>query len=400
MPDVIKVLLIEDNRIEARQTQHWLDSATDGVFEVECVDQLKLGLERVAKGGIDIVLLDLNLPDSRGEATFDRLYAEIPEIPIVVLTGEYDEAIGPSTVAKGAQDYMVKQRANGASLINVLRYALARNGAQQAKLNALHLRKSGRVIGILGAKGGVGTTTAALNVATALAMQGKSVILAEMRPSLGTLAFHVHPQPAKTLRKLLELPLERIGQHDLKAFLCTGAAGVWILFGPKEDEQEVREIDPQKLEAIIKGLSQLAEFVILDLPTQPSDATRAAVSLCHYAAVVTEREPVSIWAGKIVVKQLQAWGAEGNQAGGIVRLGSIIVNRTIYSNYSMSFVEIQAEMGCELIGIVPFAAMENVKAQTEGVPLVFLNPEHDTALMFMEIASRLSAENIVGILPG
>ena len=398
MTNVSRVLLIEDNRLEALQTQHWLKGSP---FEVECVDKLTLGLERLATGGIDIVILDLNLPDSRGAATFEKLYADFPEIPIVVLTGEFDDAIGPATVSKGAQDYLVKQRADSASLQHVLRYALARHGAQQQKIKALQLRKSGRVIGFLGAKGGVGTTTTALNIAVALAMQGKSVILAEVRPSFGTLVFHVHLQPARSLRTLLDLPTERIGQHDLDAVLCKGPAGVWILFGPKEEEdKEFQQIDPHQAEAIVKGLSQMAELVILDFSSQPSAATRAAANLCDFAAVVTEREPGSVRAGKVVVKQLQTWGIQGNLVGGIVRVGSIIVNRTIYANNSMSFAEIQSLMGCEIVGIIPWAATENMRALIEGVPLVLLQPDHDSAISSVEIANRLSTENVVGILPG
>ncbi len=399
MSQVIKVLLIEDNRIEARQTQHWLAATKDGAFEVECVDQLKLGLERLAKGGIDIVLLDLNLPDSRGLETFEKLYSEVPEVPIVVLTGEYDEAIGPSTVAKGAQDYLVKQRADSASLTHVLRYALARHQAQQGKLKEAVRGKTGRVIGFLGAKGGVGTTTVALNAAVALAMQDKAVILVELRPSFGTLACQLHEQPAKSLRSLLDLPADRIGHHELNSVLCKGPAGVWILFGPKEDE-DFKEIAPEQADAIIRGLSHMAEFVVLDLPSQPSAATQAAASLCHFAAVVTEREPSSVLAGKVAVKLLHTWGIKGNLVGGVVLVGSIVVNRTIYPNYSMGSAEIRSEMGCEIVGIVPSGATENLRALTEGVPLVLLQPDSDIALSSIEIANRLSTDKIVGVHPG
>ncbi len=240
-------------------------------------------------------------------ATFEKLYAAIPDIPIVVLTGEYDEAIGPSTVAKGAQDYLVKQGANSAELVRVLRYSLARHRAQQEKLNELHLRKSGRVIGFLGAKGGVGATTIALNVATALAMQGKKVILVEMHSTFGMLAFHLHQDPARSLQTLLDLPPERIGHHELNAVICQGPTGLWVLFGPKEGE-DYKEISPQHAEAIIKGLSDIAEFVIVDLPSQPSAATQAVAGLCHFAAVVSEREPGSVMSGKVAVKLLHKWG--------------------------------------------------------------------------------------------
>src|SRR5205809_6081823 len=62
----------EDNRIEARQTQHWLGAAGDGAFEVEWVETLHLGIVRLAKSGFDIVLVDLNLPDSSGLEPFIR----------------------------------------------------------------------------------------------------------------------------------------------------------------------------------------------------------------------------------------------------------------------------------------------------------------------------------------
>ncbi len=175
MSAVIKVLLIEDNRIEARQTQHWLGESQDGAFEVEAVEQLKLCAERLAKGGIDIVLLDLNLPDSRGLDTFNRLHEQFPDIPAVVLTGEYDDRIGPSAVEKGAQDYMVKQQSDAASLDRVLRFALARHRSQAELLKKSRSDKTARVLGFIGAKGGVGTSTIALNVAVAPRQDPSSV---------------------------------------------------------------------------------------------------------------------------------------------------------------------------------------------------------------------------------
>ena len=397
VPKVSKVLLIEDNRLEAGQTQEWLEGSP---FKVECVDRLKLAIERLKKGGIDLVILDLNLPDSRGEATFERLHAEIPEIPVVVLTGEFDEDTGPRTVAKGAQDYLVKKQSDSDSLVHVVRHAIARHRAQTEKINSLQGPKPARLIGFVGAKGGVGTTTLALNIAVALAIQGKSVILVEMRSAFGTLALHLNQHPDRNLRSLLKIPAEQIDRQELKAVLCSGPAGVSILFGPQEIDLEIEEIDPLKCKAILDGLSQLADFVLLDLPNQPSAATRVAVSVCHQTAVVTEREPGSVSAGRVAVNQLLAWGLQRSLAGGIVLVGSVIVNRTLYSNYMMSFADIKSQMGCEIIGIVPNGASESLRAMKESVPLVLLEPESDTALNILDLANRLSEGNIVGSLPG
>src|ERR1044071_6508419 len=83
----IRVLLIEDNPGDARLIQVMLRDSDAGFFSTEHVDRLELGIQRLAAGDIDIVLVDLSLPDSQSLATFARLHAFAPHVPIVVLTG-------------------------------------------------------------------------------------------------------------------------------------------------------------------------------------------------------------------------------------------------------------------------------------------------------------------------
>jgi len=182
--------------------------------------------------------------------------------------------------------------------------------------------------------------------------------------------FHVHQHPARNLRTLLEIPQERIGAYELNAVLCDGPAGVRMLFGPDAENVEFHEIDPDKAEVIIKTLVQMADFVILDLPSQITPATRAAANLCNYAIVVAEREPISIRAGQVLVKQLHEWGNRGNLVGGVVRVGTVVVTRTIFMSYQMTFDEIQTQMGCGIVGLIPWGPTENLRAQADGVPLV------------------------------
>jgi DNA-binding response OmpR family regulator len=234
MSQLLTVLLIEDNRIEALQTKQWL--ANDGGYEVVCVERMKLALERLSRGGIDIVLLDLFLPDSRGLETFLTLQSQAPQVPIVVLTGMEDESLGAAAVENGAQDYLVKHQVDATKLARVLRYALARQRSQGGHTYSSKTNNSARLVGFLGAKGGVGTTTVALHVALALARQQKSVILAELRPSFGTLACHLRQQPAKSLRTLLDHFPERLVEHDLLKLLCKGPSELRILFGPQPED--------------------------------------------------------------------------------------------------------------------------------------------------------------------
>ena len=80
----------------------------------------------------DVLLLDLSLPDSTGRDTFVRARAEAPHLPIVVLTGQADEAVGLEAVRHGIQDYLIKGQAYGRQTARAIRYAIERKQAETA----------------------------------------------------------------------------------------------------------------------------------------------------------------------------------------------------------------------------------------------------------------------------
>src|SRR5215204_6269602 len=89
----IKVLLIEDNPGDARLIQLMLADGGPDMFMLERVDHLSLGMTRLAEGDFDIVLADLSLPDSHGLETFQRLHAQAPQMPLIVLSGLNDTTV-------------------------------------------------------------------------------------------------------------------------------------------------------------------------------------------------------------------------------------------------------------------------------------------------------------------
>jgi len=127
----IRVLLVEDNPGEARLIGEILTTVQDIVYSLEYVDRLSTGLEHLTAGDIDVVLLDLSLPDSQGLDTFARVHAQAPAVPVVILTGLEDEAIAAQAVRKGAQDYLSKGQMDSALLVRSIRYAMARKQAEQ-----------------------------------------------------------------------------------------------------------------------------------------------------------------------------------------------------------------------------------------------------------------------------
>jgi signal transduction histidine kinase/DNA-binding NarL/FixJ family response regulator len=129
------VLLIEDNPGDARYIRQLLGEAVAGTFDLDYAGRLSAGLERLRAPGVDVVLLDLLLPDSTGLETFRLVHAAAREIPVVVLSELNDEALALEAVHEGAQDYLIKGQTDGALLRRVLRYAIERGqllAAEQA----------------------------------------------------------------------------------------------------------------------------------------------------------------------------------------------------------------------------------------------------------------------------
>src|SRR5215207_7616858 len=127
----ITVLLIEDNPGDARLIREELreverSGAGAGAFALVCADRLAAGLERLESGPVDVVLLDLSLPDGQGLDTLARVREAAPSTPVLVLTGLDDHELAARAVSEGAQDYLVKGRVDGGVLGRTIRYAIER----------------------------------------------------------------------------------------------------------------------------------------------------------------------------------------------------------------------------------------------------------------------------------
>lgn len=124
----IKVLLVESDREYLDELRGRLGDVRSGTgIDLEWVGELSQALARLTQGGIDAVLLDLELPDSEGMVTFERMYAFAPDVPIIVLTDIADEEVAMSTVQGGAQEFLVKDELVPSVLGRSVRHAIERH---------------------------------------------------------------------------------------------------------------------------------------------------------------------------------------------------------------------------------------------------------------------------------
>lgn len=129
----IRVLFLEDNPGDARLVREALASA-GGDFVLDWTDRLADALDRLEDRDrhFEVVLADLGLPDSYGIETLNQLRRSAHDVPIVVLTGTFEESVGVSAVAIGAQDYLIKDELSARTLVRALRYAIERHANQKA----------------------------------------------------------------------------------------------------------------------------------------------------------------------------------------------------------------------------------------------------------------------------
>jgi diguanylate cyclase (GGDEF)-like protein len=160
----MRILLIENNEDDVRLIQEHL-AWTEVPVALEWADRISTGLHRLAAGDVDVVLLDLGLPDSTGLDGLVRLHTQAPAIPIVVLTGSYqDEQIALKALREGAQDYLSKERVDGEAIVRAMRYAIERSQTHQ-ELKGLNETLEKRTVELERANVDLNTTTQELQKA-------------------------------------------------------------------------------------------------------------------------------------------------------------------------------------------------------------------------------------------
>ncbi len=109
----LKVLLLEDNPGDAFLIKFYLGESSSPVFQVSHAENLKTALDFLGENKYDIIISDMNLPDSFGVDTIKNILSKFPGNLVIVLTGLTDEEVGLETVRYGAQDFLVKGKFDG-----------------------------------------------------------------------------------------------------------------------------------------------------------------------------------------------------------------------------------------------------------------------------------------------
>ena len=335
-------------------------------------------LRKVSEEQPALVILDVMLPGTSGIEICRRLRAQAPTrpLPIIMLSArtQVDDKI--EGLEAGADDYLTKP-INPKEMVARVKSLLERT----ERLRNAGAERHGTVIGFLGAKGGVGTTTIALNTAIALAQMDYAVIAVEFRRHAGTFAVQLGHIPQETLSGLLAIDANQVDERAVKSHLIADASGIEVLYGPKDSGSWV-EIEPRQSQAIVNGLARLADVVIIDLANDFSPATEAVLRACDQVVLVTRPENDSLSSGRTALEAVKAWGV----GGGLV--DAIVVNHVPLA-MGVNVVGAEEQLGCHVLGVIPPAADAAALVHTRGRPLLITQPNNPAVGRIAELAAEL-----------
>lgn len=138
----LKVLLVEDSPSDADLIQESLNDLAGNPIQIDWATRLSEAFERLRENTYDAIMLDLTLPDSQPSDTIAHTRGLYPDIPIVVLTGLQNRDVALQSLRDGAQDYILKDRVEGDSLLRSVQYAIERHRAEELAEMALKIESA------------------------------------------------------------------------------------------------------------------------------------------------------------------------------------------------------------------------------------------------------------------
>ncbi len=373
-----KILIVDDDPNALRLIGYALQRQG---YQVSVAQDGEEALDKAQNEKPNLVILDVMMPTMDGYEVLRRLRAAsaTARVPVILFTAKSQVDDKIAGFEAGADDYLTKP-VTPAELTARVRALLLR-----ASYTAPVTPKA-KVVGFLGAKGGVGTTSVALNVAVALSQQGTQVALIECQPYTGTIAREMGLRPRCTLAELGEKEAREVDQTAVERCVTQHHTGVRVIPAPVEPATGIQPLSPAHAEALAKHLDGLGEMVILDLGSQISPSVRQLLARCDHVVLVSEATEISLHLTQALLQQEKEGEALGTRPEALFHV--VVVNR-VRTAVALTRPEIEEMLDRELLAfITPAPEMFRQGAQ-EGRPAILVQPDGVHAGIFRQMAEAL-----------
>jgi DNA-binding response OmpR family regulator len=327
----------------------------------------------------DLIILDVMMPDMDGYEVCRRLRSDpsTQGIPIIMFTAKTMVDDKVTGFEAGADDYLTKPT-HPAELASRVKAVLARSAAQRRTPS-----DTGIAIGVLGTKGGVGTTTLAMNIAAAIG-QKEPTILADIRPGQGSLGLSLGLGRSTGMANLLNRAVNDITARVVEGELVTHSSGIKMLLSSARPKEAQLNVNTEAVALIIKHLRSLARNVVLDLGAGLNRQNARLVKEVDQLGIVVEPYRVALNMARDLIKELESIGV------GRGRTGVVLVNRS-QSTQQVPWQEAEQILGQEILALIAPAADMAFQASEAGFPLVLFQPTSVIATQLTKLAEDINS---------
>jgi CheY-like chemotaxis protein len=364
-----RILIVDDDDVTLRLAAHVFQKAG---YEVHTAVDGVEGLHKAETINPDLIILDVMMPDINGLQVCERLRANPATswLPIIMLSAKANVEDKLEGFHAGADDYVAKPVSH--------KELLARAGALLTRSRRSQPAKA-KTIAAVGVKGGVGVTTVMVNVAVHMASLNKSVILAELRSSYGTLNHNLKIDPAEDLGGLLMMGPAEIRPMDITRRLVRHKMGMQVLIAPRN--VQTYPFTDAHAHIILETLCLNADYLLLDLPIISGGGVQLALERADQIMLVLEPEAISLARARTDLETLKAWGL-------FDRTKLMIVSRARSSNL-IAPQEIEKQLNTEVIGVLPPSPEVFYLAASLGNPAVISKADTLPAATLVKLANKL-----------
>lgn len=367
-----KILIIDDDLDTLRLVGLMLQRQG---YQISAATNGQQGLDKAFEEDPDLILLDVMMPDMDGYEVTRRLRQNPSTLqtPILMFTAKTqldDKVIGFEV---GANDYLTKPT-HPSELQARVKTLLARVNHQKTGTGSLKDLNRGYLIGVLGARGGLGTTTMAVNLGAGLHSRTKAeVIVAEMLPGQGALALDVGVANSRGLVDLLSLnKLSDITKDSVREVLTQHPSGIKLLLASDRPRDMHLINQTANYETLVKKLTGLARFVVLDLGVGIQPFAENILPLCNEVLIVLEGVPNTITHTRALIDDIAALRIPRKNI-------RVVLNNRIRSETQIASSQVQAKLDHEILSTLTPAPELFVQATRMQTPAILCQPDSLTA---------------------
>lgn len=353
-------------------------------YEIAAANSGGQALQKASAEPPDLIILDIMMPDMDGYEVCRRLRlnSSTQGIPIIMFTAKTlvdDKVAG---FEAGADDYLTKPT-HPAELASRVKAVLVRSAAKKGVTAS-----QGKLIAVLGVKGGVGTTTTATHLATILA-QKDSTILADFRLGQGNLGISLGIPASTGLANLLKLPATEINERTVGGELVSHNLGMRLLLSSMQPQEALHNLSPETTNAIVQQLRQLARIVILDLGSGLTMANQQALRNANQIVLIGDTQRITLEMAKPILSSFNQMGI------GQSNISIVLVNRTP-SSLQISWQQAEQMLNHNLQALVSPAPELAFQASEASRPMIAIQPGAVVANQYKKLAEELVAHLMIG----